>query len=654
MNTRDMLEAVVGKRKAGFVVRTRYLLLFDGISIFLSLLIGFIAVRESVDSAYLLFQLYWAQLSLFFVLRIYFNFAFGLYSRLWRYASVHEALQIIKSGILSTAVLVTISVFALLILRIPYIRDLSFYLLDGLLYLAFLGTSRLWLRIVVNGLTTHDKRLLGSLSPHKRILIVGAGDSGTFMTRMSLENPELGIIPVGIIDENKSTLSYRIHNIPVLGGWKDIPALVKEHHINQVIIALENASQNGIDDLTRIIQQTDATARITPRMSELMSGYFPIEHIREWRQLEANEPCKAPDCSYSFQNVMITGGAGFIGSNFVHYMLEKYPDYRIVVYDKLTYAGNLDNLFGLSEKYSDRYVFVCGDICDANHVSEVIKTYNIDAILNFAAETHVDRSLMTSDAFIRTNVIGTHRLLEAAKTYKIARFHQVSTDEVYGQVLRGSFLEQDPLETRSPYSASKASADLLVNAYFVSFGVPATITRGSNNIGPYQYPEKVVPLFITSALDNKPLPVYGDGLYIRDYQYVQDHCAGIDLVLHRGAPGEIYNLGGGNEIEAVQLAKMILDKLGKPHSLIYMVKDRPGQDRRYSLNCNKIKALGWQTHWDFEKALDATIDWYLKNEWWWRKLQRGEYKHFYETQYGDRLHHAVHNIHSSTTDEHIF
>jgi dTDP-glucose 4,6-dehydratase len=499
-------------------------------------------------------------------------------------------------------------------------------------------------------LASYDKHLLGSLSPLRRTLVVGAGDYGRFMTRMALENPDLGIIPVGIIDNNKSKLFYRFHNIPVLGGWEDIPVLVKEHQINQVIIALENAGQNDIDSLIRIVQQTDATARIAPRISELMSGYFPIEHIREWRQPEANESCKAPDCSYSFRNVMITGGAGFIGSYFVHYLLEKYPDYRVVVYDKLTYAGNLDNLFGLSEKYDDRYVFVRGDICDANLVSEVIKTYAIDAILNFAAETHVDRSLLTPYAFYMTNVIGTYCLLEAAKMYKVSRFHQISTDEVYGQVLRGSSSEQDPLEPRNPYSASKASADNLVNSYFFSYDVPVTITRGSNNIGPYQYPEKAVPLFITSALDNKPLPIYGDGLYVRDYQYVQDHCAGIDLVLHRGVPGEIYNLGGGNEIKAVQLAEMILDRLGKPHSLICMVKDRPGQDRRYSLNSSKIKALGWQTHWDFEKALDATIAWYLENEWWWRKLQQGEYQHFYDMQYGDRLHYAMQNIQSIIAD----
>ena len=227
-------------------------------------------------------------------------------------------------------------------------------------------------------------------------------------------------------------------------------------------------------------------------------------------------------------------------------MLETYPNYMIVVYDKLTYAGNPDNLLGFREAYPDRYVFFKGDITDREQVALAMKMYQIDCIVNFAAETHVDRSLMDPDAFLQTNVYGTYALLEAGRKFNVLRFHQVSTDEVYGQVIRGSFSEKDPLETRSPYSASKAAADLLVHAYYTSFGVPVTITRGSNNIGPYQYPEKALPLFITNALDDLPIPVYGDGLYVRDYQYVLDHCRGIDMVLHRGVPGEIYNLGGGS------------------------------------------------------------------------------------------------------------
>jgi dTDP-glucose 4,6-dehydratase len=295
----------------------------------------------------------------------------------------------------------------------------------------------------------------------------------------------------------------------------------------------------------------------------------------------------------------------------------------------------------LKETYGDRYVFVRSDICDYAQVSAAIESYDIDTIVNFAAESHVDRSLMNPDSFLNTNIYGTYTLLRAARHYRILRYHQVSTDEVYGQVIRGSFGEEDPLETRSPYSASKAAAGLLVHAYFNSFGVPATITRGSNNIGPYQYPEKVVPLFIINALDDKPLPVYGDGLYVRDYQYVLDHCRGIDLVLHRGAPGEIYNLGSGNEMAALDLARTLLDKLGKPQSLIYLVADRPGQDRRYSLNCAKIKALGWTPQWELDRSLDDTIEWYVENEWWWRKLMGAEYWQFYDRQYRERLAHAV-------------
>jgi dTDP-glucose 4,6-dehydratase len=334
------------------------------------------------------------------------------------------------------------------------------------------------------------------------------------------------------------------------------------------------------------------------------------------------------------QNILIAGGAGFIGSNFVRYILNKYPDYKVVVYDKLTYAGNLDNLRDAAE--DPRYTFVRGDICDAEKVDEVMREHKIDAIVNFAAETHVDRSLMEAGSFIQTDVFGTYILLEAAKKYQVERYHQVSTDEVYGQILEGSSLETDPLLTRSPYAASKAGADLMCHAYFVSFDVPATITRGSNNIGPYQYPEKVIPLFITNAIDDLPLPLYGDGRQMRDYQYVSDHCEGIDVVLHRGQPGEIYNLGTEVETYNIDMAKMILKLLGKPESLIQHVTDRPGHDRRYSLNCDKIKALGWRSRHTFEEALEKTVKWYVDNEWWWRKIKSGEYMEYYRRQYGGR------------------
>ena len=334
------------------------------------------------------------------------------------------------------------------------------------------------------------------------------------------------------------------------------------------------------------------------------------------------------------QNILITGGAGFIGSNFAQYILNKYPDYKVVVYDKLTYAGNLDNLRDVAD--DARYAFVRGDICDAEKVGQVMGEHEIDAIVNFAAETHVDRSLMEAGSFIQTDVFGTYVLLEAAKKYQVERYHQVSTDEVYGQVLEGSSLETDTLPARSPYAASKAGGDLMCHAYFVSFDVPVTITRGSNNIGPYQYPEKVVPLFITNAIDDMPLPLYGDGRQMRDYQYVSDHCEGIDVVLHRGQPGEIYNLGTEVETFNIDMARMILKLLGKPDSLIQHITDRPGHDRRYSINCDKIKVLGWRSCHTFEQALEKTVKWYVDNEWWWRKIKSGEYMEYYRRQYEGR------------------
>ncbi|MFN2133129.1 MAG: dTDP-glucose 4,6-dehydratase [Anaerolineae bacterium] len=336
------------------------------------------------------------------------------------------------------------------------------------------------------------------------------------------------------------------------------------------------------------------------------------------------------------RNLLVTGGAGFIGSNFVRYVLQEYPSYCVVVYDKLTYAGNLDNLKDVAGEYPQRYAFEKGDIADAARVDEVMRAHDIDAIVNFAAETHVDRSLIEPDAFIKTDVYGTYVLLEAAKQYDIERYHQVSTDEVYGQVLAGSSVESDPLHTRSPYSASKAAGDLMCIAYHTSFDVPVTITRGSNNIGPYQYPEKVVPLFVTNAIDDLPLPLYGDGRQMRDYQYVLDHCEGIDAVLHRGQPGEIYNVGSESETENIAMARAVLDLLGKPHSLIQPVKDRPGHDRRYSLDCTKLRALGWRPQHDFQRAIEKTVRWYVDNPWWWRKIKSGAYKEYYRRQYEGR------------------
>jgi len=337
------------------------------------------------------------------------------------------------------------------------------------------------------------------------------------------------------------------------------------------------------------------------------------------------------------QHLMITGGAGFIGSNFVRYLLEKYPDYHVVVYDKLTYAGNLDNLKDVAERFADRYAFVKGDICDAERVRETIEAHKVDTIVNFAAETHVDRSIMNPDAFIKTDVYGTYVLLEAARELELERYHQISTDEVYGHVAEGASRESDTVAPRSPYAASKSSGDLMVHAYHITYDLPTTITRGSNNIGPYQYPEKVVPLFVTNAIDDQPLPLYGDGLQMRDYQYVIDHCEGIDAVLHQGGLGQTYNIGTGTEMCNIDMTRVILDELGKPESLIQPVRDRAGHDRRYSLDVSKLKALGWRSRHTCEEAVRKTVRWYVENEWWWRPIKSGEaYRTYYKQQYEGR------------------
>ena len=337
------------------------------------------------------------------------------------------------------------------------------------------------------------------------------------------------------------------------------------------------------------------------------------------------------------RTLLVTGGAGFIGSNFVRYILRKYPDYKVVVYDKLTYAGNLDNLKDVAEDFADRYAFVPGDICDAQKVEETIKAHGVDALVNFAAESHVDRSILNPGSFIQTDVFGTYVLLEAVRRLELERFVAVSTDEVYGSIEVGSFKETDPLHPSSPYSASKAGGDLMCLAYYKTWKVPVVITRGSNTFGPYQYPEKIIPLFITNALDDLPLPLYGDGLNVRDWLYVIDHCEAIDLVLHRGRPGEIYNIGAGNELTNLELTRRILQLLNKPESLIRFVEDRPGHDRRYSLDCTKIRALGWQPRHEFDPALEETVRWYVENEWWWRKLKSGEYLEYYRRQYETRI-----------------
>ncbi len=333
------------------------------------------------------------------------------------------------------------------------------------------------------------------------------------------------------------------------------------------------------------------------------------------------------------RRLLVTGGAGFIGSAFVRRMLERNSDLSITVLDKLTYAGNLANLAPIED--DPRYRFVLGDIADAEVVDSLAA--EADAIVSFAAESHVDRSIEEPDAFIRTDVYGTFVLLEAARRHGHGRYLQISTDEVYGHVPEGSSLEEDSLKPRSPYSASKAGGDLLVGAYHATYGLPTLLTRASNNFGPYHYPEKVIPLFITNAIDDEPLPLYGDGLQIRDWLYVDDHVDALEAVLAHGEPGDTYNIGGGNELTNLELTRTILERMDKPMSLVRSVPDRAGHDRRYSVDCSKLCSLGWSPAHTFDEGLDATIRWYLDHADWWRPLKSGEYLEYYRRQYGDRL-----------------
>ncbi len=315
--------------------------------------------------------------------------------------------------------------------------------------------------------------------------------------------------------------------------------------------------------------------------------------------------------------LLITGGAGFIGSNFIRHVINKYPEYEIINLDKLTYCGNLENLKDIED--NPKYKFIKGDICNEKIVNKIVK--DVDAVVNFAAQTHVDRSIEDPSDFIKTNVYGTYVLLEAVKKHSISRFVHINTDEVYGSIEDGSFNENSPLMPNSPYSASKAGGDLLVRSYWRTYKLPIIITRSSNNFGPFQFPEKVIPLFITNALENSPLPLYGDGMNVRDWLYVIDNCEAIDAVIHSGRDGEIYNIGGNYELPNIELTKMILRLLDKPESLIKPVKDRLGHDRRYSLDCRKIFLLGWRPSYRFEEALKHTIEWYQNNTQWWKKLK---------------------------------
>jgi len=329
--------------------------------------------------------------------------------------------------------------------------------------------------------------------------------------------------------------------------------------------------------------------------------------------------------------ILVTGGAGFIGSNFIKYVLSKYPHYKMVNLDKLTYAGNLDNLSDIKD--NPNYQFIKGDICDQNLVERILEN-RIDVIVNFAAETHVDRSIYDPKIFVQTNVLGTQVLLESALKPKIERFVQISTDEVYGTLTNGSFTESSPLLPNSPYAASKASADLLTRSYHRTFGLAAVIARSTNNYGPYQFPEKLIPLFITNAFSDQELPLYGDGLYVRDWLYVEDHCRALDLVLHKGKIGEIYNISGNCEKANLEITELILKRLNKPKSLIKHVKDRPAHDRRYALDSTKIRGeLGWKPDTSLEKGLAETVDWYIANQKWWEKIKSGEYLEYYQKHY---------------------
>jgi dTDP-glucose 4,6-dehydratase len=332
------------------------------------------------------------------------------------------------------------------------------------------------------------------------------------------------------------------------------------------------------------------------------------------------------------RRLLVTGGAGFIGSAFVRNHLHDYPNDSVVVLDKLTYAGNLANLAPVAD--SPRYRFVQGDIGDAALVGLLMP--GVDVVLNFAAETHVDRSILDPGGFIETDVRGTWVLLEAARRAGVERFVQISTDEVYGEVPEGASREDDPLLPRSPYAASKAGGELMVRAYHVTYGLPTLITRASNNFGPYQYPEKFLPVLITRALDDQPIPLYGDGRQRRDWLYVDDHCAALERVIEHGVPGSAYNIGGGNERENRVLAEQVLGLLGKPASLIQPVVDRPGHDRRYAVDTTKLQALGWSPRESFDAALETTVRWYVANEAWWRPLQNADYQEYYRRNYADR------------------
>lgn len=337
--------------------------------------------------------------------------------------------------------------------------------------------------------------------------------------------------------------------------------------------------------------------------------------------------------------ILVTGGAGFIGANFVYYMLSKHEDYKIVCVDALTYAGNLETLEKALE--NPNFKFVKGDITDRELIFDLFENEKFDIVVNFAAESHVDRSIEDPGVFLKTNILGTQTLMDASRKFGVKRYHQVSTDEVYGDLPLDRpdmfFTEETPIHTSSPYSASKASADLLVQAYYRTFGLPVTISRCSNNYGPYHFPEKLIPLMIANALNDKALPVYGEGLNVRDWLYVEDHCKAIDMIIHDGKVGEVYNIGGHNEKTNIYIVKKILELLGKPESLITFVTDRKGHDLRYAIDPTKIKnELGWEPDTMFDDGIVKTVNWYLENRDWWENIVSGEYQNYYDKMYSNR------------------
>jgi len=333
------------------------------------------------------------------------------------------------------------------------------------------------------------------------------------------------------------------------------------------------------------------------------------------------------------KNILVTGGAGFIGSNFINYVLGGHKDYRIINLDKLTYAGNLENLVQCED--NPDFYFVKGDICNSDLVRYIFEKFDIKYVINFAAESHVDRSILGSEIFYRTNVIGTNVLLEISRQFGVEKFLQVSTDEVYGSLgTDGLFTENTPVSPNSPYSSSKAAADMMALAFYHTYGMPVVVTRCSNNYGPYQFPEKLIPIMILNSLGGRKLPVYGDGMNVRDWIFVDDHNRAIDMVFDKGRPGEVYNIGASNEMPNIEIVKLILNYLNKPDSLIEYVKDRPGHDRRYAIDSARIRnELGWEPLFTFEDAIEKTIDWYLGNETWWKRILSGDYQDYYKLQY---------------------